>query len=917
MTGEVRMSEKSGAEQDGTWRVELFGGLRVRRNGQVVERFATKKAAYLLAFLALETVPTDRDTIATRLWPDADSYQGRERLRQVLAALRRELAPLGPVPLSGEGRSTLQLEPTVQTDLREFDAAFRAARRSTTDGERLTHLRTAISLANAPLLPEMDDSKVDAERERVSSELVRLVRQSVMLLEARGEMDAALDVAYQGLTADPSREESVQILVELLTRAGQPEAARRQYERLEEVLGVPPTFKLPEPKEFSLPATATAPQRRQPRIPTALTPLFGRENETTAVARLISERHSRLLTLIGPGGVGKTRLALEVGKRVTAAFEGAVWFAPLVSVLRAEGIFPAIASAVEGTDFTNFDAVDVITQRLSEPPHALLILDNMEQIADDGGPMVRELLERLPNLSLLCTSRQPLGIRGEMRFEVQPLALPYDDIDAMTSPAVQYFVHQAQASSYNFRVTEENAMAVIRICRRLDGLPLALELAASWAPTLTAEQIADRLADPLDLLVRRQKDGEARHSTLRSTVETSYRLMTPELQDAFGMLSIFRGGWSLEAAEAVLGMSGAVLLAELRDRSLISAVEVRDGEGSVMRYQLLETLREFAEETAPAELKEVAALRHSAYFAELTRIECENFLRFSRDTRPIRILETEFANISATAEFCLERSEPEVFKRVLDMITSLRDTWTRRSIAFLSPWAVRVRERLDEVPDEIRGHALTAASLVADSQEAADLLEQVIAWHEARGFEVEAANAMYYLAHNLWRLDRQEEALKVVRASAERHARAGSSNGQRVAQASEAGFLRDMNRWDEAVAIWSVLVESAKRLEDEHTVAKIGLDLAMVSIMKQEVDRALALVLEALTIFERRGEQWNIASSYRILARVREAQGYEDAILQCLQKASEIWREWGYPENAEEVEEERNRVLAGKPIGWY
>lgn len=890
------------------WRILLFGGLRVERGEQSIVRFSNRKAAHLLAFLALEANSQDRDTLAARLWPDADSNTGRERLRQALASVRRELAPLGPAPLAGEGRSNLQLESSVRTDLKEFEASVRAARRAATDGERLNHLRNAVALATAPLLPDIDDPRVDSEREQIVVETIRLVRQAVTLLEERGDFDAALEVAYQGLEADPLREEAVQTLVELLCRLGQVEAARKQYQRLEEGLGALPGFKLPQAPSTPI---AAPDRKRRARIPTPLTPIFGREMEISAVSRLLVEMRGRLVTLLGPGGVGKTRLAMEVGRNVADAFDGAVWFVPVVSVQRSEELLPALAAAVLGGEGGEQDIREALIRRLSNLPATLLILDNLEQVADNAAPVLRDLLEQIPSLSLLITSRQSLSIRGEMRFEVAPLSLIENDQVGSNSPAVRCFVHQAQSSNFAFQTTPENLSAIVQICRKLDGLPLALELAASWSPTLTPEQIVARLDEPLDLLVRRHSDGDTRHQTLRDAVATSYRMLSPELQDAFGMLAVFRGGWTLEAAEELLGPSGAMLLAELRDRSLVAVVEIREGDKSTMRYQLLETLREFADDILEGEWRELAQWRHARYYVDLLHEE-HHALRLGRLDNRFNRIDREMGNISAAVEFALESEDSATFGLAVLALSDLFITWVRRSLNYLEPWLQRLRERLDRCPENLRGIALRIAAIYAPNEIAIPYLEEAVSHNLQMGDMYRAAEAMHDLSYRYEYGGDSKRALEIMRETERLFEQINDERGQNNARASIAGFLRDMGRMDEAVSLWEDLYQYNKTVGDDHTVAKVGLELALVAMDREEFAKAEQLAGESRMTFERRGEQWNIASALRSLGVIQKRQGKWEAAIQHLRQAAVVWEEAGYEGLGVECRNEVDAIEASK-----
>ena len=318
----------------------------------------------------------------------------------------------------------------------------------------------------------------------------------------------------------------------------------------------------------------------------------------------------RLVTLTGLGGAGKTRLAIEVAERLVEPFAGAVWFAPLADITDPRLLADTILDSLRLVRSPQQEPLEQVIEALSRQP-SLLILDNFEQMVEGGAALVQTLLSRVPTLTVLVTSRQLLGLAGEEEFVVPPLLTPNGGETAAQLSlydSVQLFVDRAQAAMPHFQVTSGNAPAVAELCHRLEGLPLAIELAAARALVLTPAQMLKQLEQRFGFLVSRKRDATERHKTLEAAIEWSYRLLTPELQRFFARLSVFRGGWTAEAAEAVCEEPLALdYLAQLRECSLVLAEETRGGR---MRFRMLESLREYAANNYLAEGRPLNRERH-------------------------------------------------------------------------------------------------------------------------------------------------------------------------------------------------------------------------------------------------------------------------------------------------------------------
>lgn len=535
---------------DPSLRIELFGGLRVYLNGKLVTKFRTRKTASLLGYLAFNAeTPQHRDVLIEVFWPEATVDAGRQSLRMALSALRETLQDSAESPKYLEtDRNTVRLT-NVTTDVEEFMGASTG-----TDGA--LSLTTALKKVKGPLLAGFDESWIVAQwlslEEAYAQAAIRLMQSA----SAPEDRMSAILAGKEAVALLGPREDVHVALMRLFAEDGQTGQAIAQFEALEKSLdeqwGESPSDQAYAALD-SLPrgAAKTVPRQAQIAVPARASELIGREEETTLVVSLLSQG-KRLVTLTGPGGTGKTALAVVAARSYAESVSEVAWMVELASVTEPGRLGETVFLGVTGNPPQGPVGTEDLVDAIGSQP-ALLILDNLEQLLPEAAVFTASLLKRLPGLKVLVTSRSWLNVDGEHVVPVSLLPVPEPGLklgELSEVPSVALFVARAKSVQHDFKLQPDNAAAVAEICRRLEGLPLAIELAAARLSTFSPAQILSRLACSLDFLVSRRVDVDERHRSLRGTLDWSLSLIPRDVADTFARLGVFKGSFDIDGAEA-------------------------------------------------------------------------------------------------------------------------------------------------------------------------------------------------------------------------------------------------------------------------------------------------------------------------------------------------------------------------------
>jgi DNA-binding SARP family transcriptional activator/predicted ATPase len=929
------------------WHIELMGTFRVTYNDREFPMHTSKRASSLLAYLAFRLGNAiNRDELTEAIWPDDDPEAARARLRTTLTLLRK-LIDTGSeaqrdIIQADRQAVTLDAEQCT-TDIGNYYALLRRCGRAAHADEAEALFRNALAIYGGDLLPQFEDAWIAVERQTLLEKHINTLRSLARLCVARSAYEDAIEFTRQEVACDPLNEDTHVLLMEMYVSQGKPASAIKQYQQLERMLEQS-LQTTPSPKAVALYDRIRNDHSAQPKTPRSdlnrwqmgnLKPLFGRQNELLRLAELVApfgenRCQSRLVTVFGPGGVGKTHISQVIARNLTYDFGDRVWFVPLADLMRPHQIEAAIADAMCIDRAVQIPLQTQILDKLAEGG-GLLILDNFEHLTEGGDAIVEQLLKTSPDVRILITSRRHLNIAGEHLFELLPFHQPdlsgVEGMDARVEaaaelPGVSIFLSRAQAVRPGLSLTEDNVQAILDICCRLEGLPLSLEIAASRASVLSVQSLRSHLDDQLDLLVEHRSQSPLRHKSVRNTIHWSYSLLTPELKSFLLNLSVFRGGWLADAAYTicVLPPSSILhcldLLDELRTCSLITTTEVR----GQIRFTMLFSITAFAGELlAKSGEVETVCDRHQHWFTEYVEQK-------SPESRAdIDAVMDEYQNIVTAIEHGL-RDHAASYQSLLSLriCTAMKDFWMARGLAHeASLLVIRLASR--DLPEAARAAAQTlAAQLLLPRGEYAaadELAAEALSAANSTAVIKTAASAQIVLARSACLRSDYTTAFS----HAERACRDAEEGNFPVLQA-EAHILMGMTNWytadfqtglrhfEQALALYQVAGSRRGQALSRFRISTILRELG-------DLEGARRIILDALPVYRELGDIGGIAMCVHDLGLIALFTGDKETALEQMQEAMQLFKQVGNRgstasclANIAEILRETGRSAEGIPI---
>jgi predicted ATPase/DNA-binding SARP family transcriptional activator len=691
----------------------LLGRLQIehRRLGAIT--LPNRKAIGLLAYLLIESDHEhSREFLLGLLWPDLPTPAAQNNLRVTWAHLQKALGTSASdaQPYLIGNRLALRFNPLSdhELDVARFRALIDASRlHSHADqgdcAECAARLTGALEWVRGDFLEEFSlgdceqfDDWLLIQREHFRVQVTSALEQLAAFHERAGQLAEAESAIRRLLEYDPLSESAYRQLMRVLARADQRSAALDAYEKcrrmLANELGLAPaveTVTLAE--QIRTQALVESPAARNSLhghathvdLPPVRTRFLGRQGESARLVDFLSRRTVRLVTLAGPGGVGKTRLAIEVAHRMAGVFAQDICFVELTGITDESSVDDAVAAALHLPANTGRSSTGAILDFLRDKT-MLLVLDNCEHLVKACARLVQTLCRGAAGLTVLATSRIPLHLDEEHVVRLEPFATPtihaaegLTVAEALSFDSVQLFTDRAAQSLLQFTLTEANVLAVVRICQQLDGIPLAIEIAAAQARALPIEAIAARLGGRFDWLNRQVGETLPRQRTLHTLIDWSYELLSARERSVLCRLAVFAGGWTLEAAEAVSasGEPNAEIIAELVDHSLV----VFGADAGRQRYSMHETIRQFAQEQLRGSDQEAEVLEcHARYYAELVSRAAENqtggnsTAQGQTFTERLQIVADDHDNLRAAFEWLLAHDHEQALRLVAALGTNLK-----------------------------------------------------------------------------------------------------------------------------------------------------------------------------------------------------------------------------------------------------
>jgi predicted ATPase/DNA-binding SARP family transcriptional activator len=895
----------------------LLGPFRCEVDGTSVEerRWSRRKAKLLIKLLALQPHhQLHREQLIETLWPELDSEAAVSNFNNILYAARRALEP--HLPSRAESRFVVIQEQQILLrapgklwiDVDAFEQRADRAFKS----DAVDDYEAALELYGGDLLPEDPyEDWANTRRESLRLKHRKLLSKLAAHHERNNQYEHGIKRLEELIACDETNEEAQRRLMRLYALGGARSEALRQYKQccdaLRRLVDAAPqraTVQLyeqivagkieplpsrdneterPPRTNASTSTSVIARSASEPtkeivegsarrvlgkkappnNLPQPLTSFIGREAEIAEVRHAISS--TRLLTLTGIGGMGKTRLALHVAACMLDEFEDGIWLVEMAALASPALVPQAVASALGVRDQQGEPLLTTLSDFL-RPKSLLLVLDNCEHLVEACATLVEALLRACPNLRVLTTSREALGITGETLWRVPSLSLPETEESIETEALLNYeaarlFVERARLIHPDFQLTQPNAQSLAQLCRRLDGIPLALELAAARAKVLSVEQMLLKLDDRFRLLTGGSRTAQPRQQTLRAALDWSYNLLPESERVLLSRLSVFAGGCSLEAAEAVCAggeiETGAMLdlLMHLVDKSLLNFTQ----QGAETRYRMLETIRQYAAEKLQASGEEAQlAAQHGSWFLQLAE-EAEQLMWQSASSDYLVRLEAEHDNFRAALRWSIEHAEVEMGLRIAGALWRF---WEVRG--YLNEGRKWMETLLEleagrEAAPLVRAKAFSRAGAIArdqgDYSRGIALLEEGLALYRQQGDKWGAASALNGLGDAAHQQGDYAQATLYWEESLKLFVEIGDKRATAYLLHNLGNLAKDQSDYQRATTLHRKALPLFEELGDRRAAAYSLFNLAEISMYEGDLERAAALQQESLSIKRELGDK--------------------------------------------------------------
>ena len=688
----------------------MLGPFQVDRKHRAVEIGAPLQRTLLAALLIDAPESVSVATLFERLWGDDPPVTAAKSIQKYVSNLRHVL---GRDRIVSDGGYRLVVEPG-EVDARVFEATVVGAGRRLDQGERLSQLDHALGLwRGEPFADLIEPLFLEPTRQHLDEMRLTMIEERLQLVLDAGDADRVVGETGVLIDSYPFRERLWQLRMTAMAISDRAAEALDEYQRLRRLLadrlGIDPSSESQNLEEKILMQDSDLGPRAgsSGNVPAPVSSVIGRDDEIRQAQALLQQ--SRLLTLVGTGGVGKTTLALEIARRLGSGFADGAWWIPLGPITDPDRVPGRTAEVLGVSERPDRSVEDSVSDHLTSKS-ALLVLDNCEHVIETAAPFIADLLRSAPHLSVVATSRQPLGISGEVVFPVDPLGTPPINTPAemvLSSPAVRLLLDRAEGGGARLERDEVTALELAGIARRLDGIPLALELAAARVRSLGPGELNARIEHRFTVLASDRRDIPDRQQTLEAAIDWSYQLLPADQQLLIGRLSVFRGGFSLEAAEVVCRFDGSDVprsLSGLVERSMVVATpQIAGG----MRYSLLRTIRQFAESRVN---REESRLRddHARYFADLYGSEAA--LSQAVDHQWVHRVGLDYENVRVAMGYFLTEGDHDAG---VNLVSAVTEYWSEiGAFAEAERWLDRALPLSAGLAPEPRIRLLLSASLI-------------------------------------------------------------------------------------------------------------------------------------------------------------------------------------------------------------